>query len=92
MPPLRSLDYSSFIPIRGFPNIRCTFSGVPIIRIIEFWGLYRGPVVLGNCHIPFSSQDPVGSGQQRNQPAKMVPRAKKRAANVLPATDAENKT
>ena len=25
--------------------------GVPIIRIIVFWGLYWGPLILGNYHI-----------------------------------------
>ena len=32
-------------------KIRGTFLGVPIIRIIEFWGLYWGPLILGNYHI-----------------------------------------
>ena len=27
------------VPKREFPNIRDTFLGVPIIRIIVFWGL-----------------------------------------------------
>ena len=27
----------------GFPKL-----GVPVIRAIVFWGLYRGPLVLGN--------------------------------------------
>ena len=35
----------------GFPKIRGTFLGVPIIRIIIFWGLYWGPHILGNYHI-----------------------------------------
>ena len=39
----------------GFPKIRGTFLGVPIIRAIVFWGLYRGPLVLGNYHIRLSS-------------------------------------
>ena len=34
--------------IWGFPKIRGTFLGVPIIRTIVFWGLYGGPPVLGN--------------------------------------------
>ena len=25
--------------------------GVPLIRIIVFWGLYRDPPILGNYHI-----------------------------------------
>ena len=35
----------------GFPKIRGTILGVPIIRIIVFWGLYWGPLILGNYHI-----------------------------------------
>ena len=32
----------------GFPKFRCTFLGVPIIRIIVFGGLYWGLFILGN--------------------------------------------
>ena len=28
-----------------------TFLGVPIIRIIVYWGLYWGPLILGNYQI-----------------------------------------
>ena len=35
---------------RGFPKIRGTILGVPIIRTIAFWGLYWGPLILGNYH------------------------------------------
>ena len=35
----------------GFPQIRGTFLGVPIGRIIIFWDLHWGPPLLGNCHI-----------------------------------------
>ena len=31
-------------------NYGCLF-GVPIIRIMVFWGLYWGPPILGSCHI-----------------------------------------
>ena len=34
-----------------FPKIRGTLSGIPIIRTIVFWGLYWGPLILGNYHI-----------------------------------------
>ena len=37
--------------IWGFPNIRGTFLGVPIIRTIVFWGPYWAPPIEGNCHI-----------------------------------------
>ena len=39
--------------IWGFPKIRPTILGVPIIRTVVFWGLYWGPPILGNCHIGF---------------------------------------
>ena len=38
----------------GFPKIRGTILGVPIIRIIVFWGLYWGLLILGNYHISIS--------------------------------------
>ena len=37
--------------IWGFPTIRGTILGVPIIGTIVYWGLYWGPPVLGNYHI-----------------------------------------
>ena len=33
----------------GFPKIRGTILGVPIIRTIVYWGLYWGPLLLGIC-------------------------------------------
>ena len=35
----------------GFPKIRGTFLGVPIIRTIGFLGLYWGPPILGNYQV-----------------------------------------
>ena len=35
----------------GFPKIRGTLLGVPIVRIIVHWGLYWGPLILENYHI-----------------------------------------
>ena len=35
----------------GFPKIRGTFLGVPIIWIIVFLGLYWVPPILGNYHV-----------------------------------------
>ena len=35
----------------GFLEIRGTSLGALIIRIIVFWGLYWGPLILGNYHI-----------------------------------------
>ena len=36
--------------IREFPQIRGTFSGVPIVKIIVFGSPYLGPPILGNYH------------------------------------------
>ena len=35
----------------GFPEIRGTFLGIPIIRIIVFGSLYWGSSILGNYHV-----------------------------------------
>ena len=32
----------------GLPNIRGTILGIPIVRTIVYWGLYWGPLILGN--------------------------------------------
>ena len=37
--------------IWGFPKIKGTFLGVPIIRNIVYWGLYWGSPILGNYHM-----------------------------------------
>ena len=34
-----------------FRKIRGTILEVPIIRTIIFWGLYWGPLILGNYHL-----------------------------------------
>ena len=41
----------------GFPKIKGTFLGVPIVRTVVLWGLYWGPLILGNYHLksPFRS-------------------------------------
>ena len=38
--------YKGYVGI-GFPTIRGTIVGDPIVRIIIFWGLYWGPPILG---------------------------------------------
>ena len=35
----------------GFPKIRGTLFGVPIMSICVFWGLYWGPSILGNYYL-----------------------------------------
>ena len=52
-----------------FPKIRGTFFGVPIIRIIVFWGLYWGLLILGNYHIDpkptnLGEKDPTNVGSK----------------------------
>ena len=37
----------------SFPKMRGTILGVPIIRTIVFWGLYWGPLILGDYHLDF---------------------------------------
>ena len=37
--------------IWGFPKVRGTFFWSPQIRSIVFWGLYWGPLILGNYYI-----------------------------------------
>ena len=44
--------------IWGFPTIRGTLLEAPIIRTIEFWGLYWGPPILGNSHMGFTFKWP----------------------------------
>ena len=46
-----ALSSRSKLNIWGFPKIRGTFLGVPIIRTIVYWGLYWVPPILGNYHI-----------------------------------------
>ena len=41
--------------IKGFPEITGTFLGGPTIRTMVFWGLYWGPLILGNYHNVFAS-------------------------------------
>ena len=45
---------TEYIPAQKwvFPKIRGTFLGAPIMRIIIFWGLYWGPLILGNYQVP----------------------------------------
>ena len=45
---------SPFCMIWGFPRIRGTILGVPIIRIIIFLGLYWGPRIYGK--LPFNGE------------------------------------
>ena len=45
-----------------FPKLCVPFLGVPIIRSILFWGLYWGPLILGNC-IVFPLQTVVSEAQ-----------------------------
>ena len=41
-------DPTSAVDSWGFPKIRDTILGAPVIRTIVFWGLYGGPLILGN--------------------------------------------
>ena len=43
--------YVGFESKWGFPKLGVPFLGVPIIRTIVFWGLYWGPLILGNYQV-----------------------------------------
>ena len=55
---------SSNLAIWGFPKIRGTFLGVPIIRTIVYWGLYWGTLILGNYHIVLLAFHGVSTGRR----------------------------
>ena len=42
---------ATFGGIWGFPKIKGTFLGLPIIRTRVLWGLHWGPLILRNYHI-----------------------------------------
>ena len=42
----RSVDYS--YSYRAFPKLGVPFSGVPMIKIKEYWVVYWVPFILGN--------------------------------------------
>ena len=52
---MEACDHGIFLFLQsekwGFPKIRGTILGVPIIGTIVFWGLYWGPLILGNYQI-----------------------------------------
>ena len=42
----------AIVPIKGgFPKIKGTLLGVPIIRTVVYWDLYWGTLILGNHQI-----------------------------------------
>ena len=53
----REMHVFFHVVIWGCPKIRGTILGVPKIRIIVFWGLYWGPLILGNYHIRNTRQE-----------------------------------
>ena len=48
---LRPESRSFFGIMWGVSKLRGTLLGVPIIRIIVYWGLYWGPLIQGNYHV-----------------------------------------
>ena len=46
----------------AFPKTRGPLLGVPIIRVIVFWGLFWGPLILGNYQLGFR----VASGRDES--------------------------
>ena len=39
----------------GFPKIRVTFLGAPIVRAMVYWDLYWGPPIQGNDQMAFAA-------------------------------------
>ena len=52
----------SYKAIWGFPKIRGTILGVPLIRTMVFCGLCWGPPILGNYHIELTKTAIKGLG------------------------------
>ena len=51
----------------GFPKIRGTFLGVPIIRTMVFWGLYWGSTYFGKLPNGAPRQAPLGEKPKPGQ-------------------------
>ena len=51
----------------GFPKVRGTLLGVPIIRIIVFCSLYQGPFILGNNHVCYPHDGPHTFAKARSR-------------------------
>ena len=64
----------------GFPKLGVTSLGVPIIRTIVFWGLYWGPLILGNYHMECVS--PRG-GEVRKGTSKKQSHEEEHSQSVL---------
>ena len=41
-------DHAGLICALGFPKIKGTLLGAPVIRVLLAWVLYWGPAILGN--------------------------------------------
>ena len=57
--------------VKAYKNVSQKYGyhfGVPIIRTIEFWGLYSGPPILGNYHIRMKPTHAKLLNFQRNVP------------------------
>ena len=71
------LDVHSSVTIWGFPKIRGTLLGVPIIRVIVYWGLYWGPLFRETTI--WNSTPEIALGNVRDQMAS----AKSRLPNAI---------
>ena len=58
----------------GFPKIRGTSLGDPIIRTIVFWGVYWGPCILGNYHVVQCNISAVGFAQKLKETKQLARR------------------
>ena len=46
--------------ICGFHKIQGTFLGVPVTSVFVFWGLYWGPLIVGNYGLNLGWGGPIG--------------------------------
>ena len=46
-----TLSEAAALGLEDFPNLGVPVLGVPIIRTMILWGLYRGPLISGNYHV-----------------------------------------
>ena len=58
----------------GFPKLGVPFWGIPSIRIIVYWSLYGGPLILGNYHMsrPMGDSDSDPSGDPAQRPSTLL--------------------
>ena len=83
-----SRPYLQCLAIWGFPKIRGTFLGVPIIRTIVFWGLHWGSPYFGKPPSPVEPPETLNPvfHLERKRGSYQIARAVTVAARLYPPT------